>query len=380
MRPGRFADDLIDWQRRSGRHDLPWQGTQDPYRIWVSEIMLQQTQVTTVMARYPVFMARFPSVDRLAGASLEAVLGCWSGLGYYSRARNLHAAARLIMKEYNGRFPASAEALQRLPGIGRSTAAAIAVFAGSDVAAILDGNVKRVLARVFAIEGWPGRVGIARQFWCRAEAELPREAGVEALRHYTQGLMDLGATVCLPRKPRCDDCPLAGRCQAKAGGRVAVLPTPKPARTVPLRLADWALIVRDNQVLMQERPSPGVWGGLWAFPEIRPLHSQEPSSGLLRCVEVSDWVRGHQSWLYGQSPLIEAPTLSAVVRHVFTHFKLEARVWSIATPPQTESIDQPSAMRWLSLEQDAVEAAPLPSPVRRVLQTLQVRLREHPAG
>jgi len=380
MSPGRLAQDLIDWQRQSGRQDLPWQGTDDPYRIWVSEIMLQQTQVSTVIDRYRAFMERFPNVDQLASASLEAVLGCWSGLGYYSRARNLHAAARLIMTEHAGRFPATAKALEQLPGIGRSTAAAIAVFAGSDVAAILDGNVKRVLARVFAIEGWPGQAAVERQLWDRAEAELPRDAGKEPLRRYTQGLMDLGATVCLPRKARCEDCPLAGRCQARATGRVAVLPTPRPARVLPLRIADWALMIRDERVLLQERPSRGIWGGLWALPEIRPAHPPAPIDTGLARVDVLDWLRAQQTWLDLQVLRSEPKPLSAAVRHVFTHFRLEARVWSIDVPTGSDPGDSDQGLRWIALSELAIEQAPLPTPVRRLLQGLAGPLKEHPAG
>jgi len=380
MSQARLADDLIAWQRRCGRQELPWQGTHDPYRIWVSEIMLQQTQVSTVIERYRVFMTRFPSVEQLAAASLEAVLGCWSGLGYYSRARNLHAAARLIMTDHAGRFPTSARDLQQLPGIGRSTAAAIAVFAGSDIAAILDGNVKRVLARVFAIDGWPGQAAVERQLWDRAEAELPRDSGKEPLQRYTQGLMDLGATVCLPRKPRCEGCPLADRCQARATGREAALPAPRPARVVPLRIADWALIRHGDRVLMQERPSRGLWGGLWALPEIRPPHSPEQPQVLLSGCDVIDWIEAHQSWLNAQDLSADPQPLDSTVRHVFTHFRLEARVWSIEVPAPWVFGDHPPGLRWLELHPTAIETAPLPTPVRRLLQGPPSLLRERPAG
>ncbi|MFN5882684.1 MAG: A/G-specific adenine glycosylase [Burkholderiales bacterium] len=374
----RFADALIAWQQRAGRHDLPWQGTTEPYRIWVSEIMLQQTQVGTVIDRYRVFMDQFPTVGHLAAADLESVLGCWSGLGYYSRARNLHAAARLIMTEHHGRFPPSAQALAQLPGIGRSTAAAIAVFSGTDVAAILDGNVNRVLARAFAIEGWSGQSAVQQHLWQRAESELPRELGIEALRAYTQGLMDLGATICLPRRPRCEDCPIAARCAARATGRVATLPTPRPARIIALRVADWALILQGARVLLQARPSRGLWGGLWALPEIRSPATPSIPALELPDSEVLDWIRAQRD-LKGLTsvrdtfrPLIEP------VRHVFTHFRLEARVWPMRLP-STGHDAAPEGMRWLALNPQDIAAAPLPTPVRRLLEGLLSQLREHPA-
>lgn len=393
----RFADELIAWQKRAGRHTLPWQGTTDPYRIWVSEIMLQQTQVSTVIDRYRTFMDRFPSVDRLAEASQEAVLGCWSGLGYYSRARNLHAAARLIMTDHRGQFPGSASALAELPGIGRSTAAAIAVFAGTDVAAILDGNVKRVLARVFAIEGWPGQAAVQQRLWQRAEAELPRERGTDALRGYTQGLMDLGAMICLPRRPLCDECPIAGRCMARATGRVTTLPTPRPPRIVPLRFADWALILSGDQVLLQARPSRGLWGGLWAPPEIRAPQAAADPAPTLQDNDVLDWL-GKERHLPGATRLTEAPRLlPESVRHVFTHFRLEARIWLLSLSAESrpllpaqlpaQSLQDGSSqdgsqdgVRWLRLSAEAIGNAPLPTPVRRLLEGLTRQLKERPAG
>lgn len=380
-----FAQDLIAWQKSCGRHHLPWQGTTDPYRIWVSEIMLQQTQVSTVVERYTAFLARFPDVRRLADATLEEVLGLWSGLGYYSRARNLHATARLIMTQYQGRFPATASALQELPGIGRSTAAAVACFAGSDAQPILDGNVRRVLARVFAIEGWPGRVEVERRLWQIAEDQLPRTSGHEALRAYTQGLMDLGATVCTPREPRCEACPVAGQCQALASRRVAELPTPRPARMVEQRRADWAMIIDGRRVLLQVRPARGVWGGLWSLPEIRSPLAQHA------CDEID--VRAVQAWAASHPGLgrmtgvahatdLLAEPLVAPVRHTFTHFRLEARVWRIdagtgsaglrhdAPDPQALSGSDPVQMRWLALDPDSMAGAPLPTPVRKLLYAL----------
>ncbi len=226
---GDFAHRVIAWQKQSGRHDLPWQqkgSARDPYRVWLSEIMLQQTQVATVIPYYRRFLARFPDLASLAAAPSEEVMALWSGLGYYARARNLQRAAQLIVAQWSGRFPRRAADIETLPGIGRSTAAAIAVFAFGARAAILDGNVKRVLARVFAIEGFPGEKAVEARLWALAESLLPKRHLVA----YTQGLMDLGATLCARSRPRCGECPMASICVARQEARVAELPTPRAKR------------------------------------------------------------------------------------------------------------------------------------------------------
>ncbi|MEI7445678.1 MAG: A/G-specific adenine glycosylase, partial [Burkholderiales bacterium] len=248
--PGALARALVDWQRRAGRHDLPWQRTRDPYRIWVSEIMLQQTQVSTVLGYYERFLADFPEVAALAAAPIDAVLRHWSGLGYYSRARNLHAAARAVVEGHGGVFPTDPVALEALPGIGRSTAAAIAAFSCGTAVPILDGNVKRVLCRVFAVEGFPGDRAVEQRLWAIAGRELP-EPGEGRVETYTQALMDLGATVCVRARPRCDACPVAGRCEARAQGRVDALPEPRPAKTAGLRVAHWLLLRAGGAVLLE---------------------------------------------------------------------------------------------------------------------------------
>jgi A/G-specific adenine glycosylase len=248
-----FAQKLIAWQRKHGRHALPWQGTRDPYRIWLSEVMLQQTQVSAVIPYYERFLAKYPTVQALAGASEDDVLRLWSGLGYYARGRNLHKAALEIAR--NG-FPRAAERIAELPGVGRSTAAAIAVFAFGERAAILDGNVKRVLARCY---------GVAAPDWTLAERLLPSN-GIEA---YTQGLMDLGATVC-KRVPECAPCPVKARCVARKTGRIAELPAPRARKPLPLKRIHWYVLMERGRVLLERRPAPGIWGGLWCFPEVRP--------------------------------------------------------------------------------------------------------------
>src|SRR5206468_1019369 len=219
-----FAERLVAWQHTHGRHDLPWQHTRDAYRIWLSEIMLQQTQVATVIPYYQRFVAAFPDVRALAAAPLARVLEHWSGLGYYRRAHHLHGAAKAVVADHGGVFPTAAATLAALPGIGRSTAAAIATFAGGPPAPILDGNVKRVLARHRGIAGFPGAVEVERELWRNAEALLPRRDATA----YTQALMDLGATVCTRAQPRCSECPVAADCVARATGRIAELPSPRP--------------------------------------------------------------------------------------------------------------------------------------------------------
>ena len=259
-----IAATLIAWQRQHGRHGLPWVGSRDPYRVWLSEIMLQQTQVSVVLDYYQRFLDAFPDVAALAAAPLDDVLARWSGLGYYSRARNLHRCANLVMAEHGGQFPTSSAALAMLPGIGRSTAAAVAAFCFGERCAILDGNVKRVLGRALGFAGDLSQARHEKALWQLAEALLP-ETGIDA---YTQGLMDLGASLCSVRKPACDACPLAGVCVARAQGRPEAYPVKtrklkRGARAHLLLWLDWG-----DQVWLVQRPPAGVWAGLWSLPEI----------------------------------------------------------------------------------------------------------------
>ena len=250
-----FATKVVRWQARHGRHDLPWQRTRDAYRVWLSEVMLQQTQVATVIPYYRRFIARFPNVKSLAKATLDDVLTLWSGMGYYTRARNLHAAAREIVASHRGRFPRTRESLESLPGLGRSTAAAIAVFAFGAREAILDGNVKRVLARCFAVRGFPGDKRVEKRLWALAESELPAK-NVEA---YTQGLMDLGAQVCTRSRPACDRCPVSASCKARAQGKEETYPQARPRRARPVKKTSMLVLLRDGEVLLERRPPTGVW-------------------------------------------------------------------------------------------------------------------------
>ena len=260
-----LADALVRWQRVHGRHALPWQGSRDPYRVWLSEIMLQQTQVSTVLGYYDRFLARFPDVAALAAAPLDEVLALWSGLGYYRRARMLHACAQAVVAHHGGRFPAGAEALEALPGIGRSTAAAIAAFCHDERVAILDGNVRRVLARALAFEGDPSQGARQRELWDRATDLLPRDR--QDMPAYTQGLMDLGATVCTPRQPDCGRCPWASMCAAHRLGRETDFPA-KVRRAKRSARTGWCLWIEapDGAVWLHRRPAEGVWAGLWAWP------------------------------------------------------------------------------------------------------------------
>jgi A/G-specific adenine glycosylase len=315
-----FPERIIAWQRRHGRRDLPWQGTRDPYRVWVAEVMLQQTQVAAVIPYYGRFLRRYPTVEALAAAQEDDVLRLWSGLGYYARGRNLLLAAREVVRR--GAFPNTLESIGELAGIGRSTAAAIAVFAFGRRAAILDGNVKRVLSRVYSMEK-------EADLWPLAERLLPRKD----LETYTQALMDLGSLVCTRGAPKCEACPVAAQCIARRQGRIHELPAPRARKALPTRRATWFVFIHDGAVLLERRPSRGLWGGLWTFPETRVPGTREGK----------------------KLPIVE---------HGFTHFRLLAQ-------PQLhrlrKRVESPGRL-WLDLA-DAVHAA-VPTPVRKLLLSL----------
>jgi len=336
---------LLAWHKRHGRHDLPWQGTRDAYRIWVAEIMLQQTQVAAVIPYYARFLARFPAIAALAAAPQDEVLRLWSGLGYYSRARNLQRAAQLVQARHGGVFPRTLEDIAALPGIGRSTAAAIAAFAYGTRAAILDGNVKRVLARHFAITGFPGAKRVEERLWQLAEQQLPPRA----IGRYTQALMDLGATLCTRAKPRCAECPLAQSCRALALGRVADFPAPRPSRRVPTRAIHMLLLLRAGELLLEKRPPSGIWGGLWSLPELADAAG----------------ARAHCSRNYGCS--ISAPQPLAPLAHGFTHFKLEIQPLLCKVEKLAPAAHAPGQI-WLSLEE--AHGAAIPVPVRTLIERL----------
>ncbi len=321
-----FAQKVVRWQRGHGRHSLPWQGTRDPYRIWLSEVMLQQTQVSAVISYYQRFLRRFPTVRSLAAAREEQVLELWSGLGYYARGRNLHRAARLIAEQG---FPRSAQEIAELPGVGRSTAAAIAVFAYGERAAILDGNVKRVLSRVFAVTD-------EKVLWQLAERLLPKK-GIES---YTQGLMDLGATVCTRSSPQCVRCPLMDACIARTEDRITELPQPRRRRALAQKQVTWLLLRHGDAVRLERRPAPGIWGGLWGPPELK-----------------------------GKRP--RGARALAPIEHGFTHFRLRIQPLLCDVPKRT-------AGRWLKID-DAGRAA-LPAPVKSLLGRLSAAVNSRARG
>ena len=340
-----LAERVVAWQRTHGRHDLPWQNTRDPYRVWLSEIMLQQTQVSTVLAYYDRFLARFPDVAALAAAPLDDVLALWSGLGYYSRARNLHRCAQAVMAQHGGAFPDTSAVLATLPGIGRSTAAAIAAFCFGERAAILDGNVKRVLTRALGFAGDLSQASAERELWARAEALLPA-TGMEA---YTQGLMDLGATVCTLRKPSCLLCPLQQTCVGRALGD----PTRYPVKTRKLKRGQrshallW--IEQDGRLWLTQRPDSGVWARLWSLPEY------EDPAALQRLLAA----------LPGQGEALPP------VEHALTHFDWVLQPW-LHQLPAGDAAARAAAQallppgRWVSVE-EAFEMG-LPAPVRKLLE------------
>jgi len=339
-----LADRLVAWQRVQGRHHLPWQNTRDPYRVWLSEIMLQQTQVTTVIGYYDRFLQRFPDVAALAAAPQDDVMALWSGLGYYSRARNLHACAKAVVNDHGGQFPPSAELLQTLPGIGRSTAAAIAGFCFDERTAILDGNVKRVLTRVL---GWGEDLSLGaseRALWAAAAVVLPEQA--TDMPAYTQGLMDLGATVCTQRKPACLMCPWSDLCVARREGQ----PERYPVKTRKLKRKQveswWLWLEHDGRVWLVQRPDKGVWAGLWTLPLFDSEAAMHEAATLL-----------HH----------EAPDVQPAIHHVLTHmdWRLNTHRLVLPAPPADEPASDGPPGRWVAY--DELAAWGLPAPLRKLL-------------
>ncbi|PWK38608.1 A/G-specific adenine glycosylase [Cupriavidus plantarum] len=358
--PTDFGMRVVRWQRQHGRHDLPWQNTRDAYRIWLSEIMLQQTQVAAVIEYFHRFVAQLPTVAALAAASADEVMALWAGLGYYSRARNLHRCAKAVMDEHGGVFPTDPDVLVTLPGIGRSTAAAIAAFSAGVRSPILDGNVKRVFARVFGIEGYPGERAIETRMWRLAEQALPPAGPTQAedMISYTQGLMDLGATVCARGKPAClpdaAACPLAADCVARRDGLTAVLPTPKPRAAIPERSTVMLVMRHGRDVLLGLRPDSGIWGGLWSLPEM-------PVDTVPFDIEAAEDAALEEARAFGTPA---RATLAGELTHVFTHFRLLIRAIRVDLDAVTHVDD--AARRWLSL--DDLDALGTPAPVRRLLE------------
>ncbi len=347
-----FAGRLLAWFDVHGRHGLPWQAPRTAYRVWLSEVMLQQTQVATVIPYFERFVARFPDFTSLAAADIDEVLALWAGLGYYARGRNLHAAAKQVVSLHRGDMPDDIEAAQALPGVGRSTAAAILAQAYGSRHAILDGNVKRVLARHAAIPGWPGEPKVAAKLWMVSERHLPQTR----LADYTQAIMDLGATLCSARQPSCERCPVAADCAASLAGRIDEFPASKPAKARPLRRQQ-LLVVEDAEgaILIERRPPAGIWGGLWCLPVAA---EGEAIDELLRAAHGIE---------------IEQLETLPSFRHAFTHFELElqpqrCRLRAEATAAM--ALRERPEQRWLNMRRDPLPGLPAP-----VLQFLNTRLR-----
>ena len=348
-----FSEKLLAWYDQYGRSSLPWQQQATPYRVWVSEIMLQQTQVSTVIPYYQAFMTQFPDVQALANAELDSVLHHWSGLGYYARARNLHKAAQIIRDDYGGRFPEVFEQVLDLPGIGRSTAGAILSFTCQQRHPILDGNVKRVLCRYYAIEGWPGKREVEQRLWELAEQHTPQQR----VAAYTQAIMDLGATCCSRGKPTCERCPLQKGCQAYKQGEPKAYPTPKPRKALPTRQSKMLIVLnQQGEVLLQQRPATGIWGGLWSLPELP---------------EGSELV----SWCDQQLALqVEPLEKGALVRHTFSHFHLEITPLYLRSRPSANRIMESSEIVWYNSQ--LPDQRGVAAPIARLLADIPISIRE----
>ena len=351
-----FSDALIAWQQQHGRHALPWQNTRDAYLIWLSEIMLQQTQVSAVLGYYARFLERFPTLRDLAAAPVEDVMAQWSGLGYYTRARNLHKCAQRVVSEYDGVFPSDPALLADLPGIGRSTAAAISAFSSGTRAAIMDGNVKRVFARVFGIDTFPGERKTEEMMWLRAVALLP-EQGIES---YTQGLMDLGATVCTRSSPACERCPMQTRCVAYATGRTRELPVRKPKKISPEKHAVMLAIIDGGQVLLEQRPPTGIWGGLLSLPELDGHLLAEDDDA----PAADDTLLLQAVGKFGEMESAERLT---TVTHVFTHYKLHIAPYRITL---ARRLDMVAEGGYVWLDAAKLADAALPAPIKKLLLEL----------
>jgi A/G-specific adenine glycosylase len=341
-----FSQLLLNWHKKHGRKNLPWQKPRTAYRVWLSEIMLQQTQVVTVIPYFQRFIASFPDVNALANAKVDEVLKYWAGLGYYARARNLHRTAQIIQQQYHGKFPADLESLQDLPGIGRSTAGAILALSMNKPAAILDGNVKRVLTRLHAIHGWPNKPDINKQLWKIAEEHTPTKNTAA----YTQAIMDLGATICTPKKPQCLQCPVKTLCKAYFANNPEQYPTPKKAKTLPIRQT-YLLILHNNkdEILLEKRPPTGIWGGLWSLPESRSISVKKMVKQQFHCT------------IGKVAPL---PSF----RHTFSHFHLDIQPLQIQVKDWQPPMMETPAQVWYNIS--LLEDLGLPAPVRKLLCSL----------
>lgn len=352
----RFSDTLLHWFDTFGRHDLPWQQDKTSYRVWVSEIMLQQTQVATVIPYYHRFMEAFPSLSHLAAAPLDEVLAHWAGLGYYARGRNLHKAAGLCAEHHNGQLPETLEGLQALPGIGRSTAGAILSISQNLRATILDGNVKRVLSRYLGIQEWPGSASVESKLWAYAEHLTPDNRVGE----YTQAIMDLGATQCTRSKPKCQTCPFSDSCWAYLNERTTDIPIKKPRKAL-LTKQVWLLVVRNNEgsLLFTKRPPSGIWGGLWTLPEIpKDEHDLVPE-------------QYQQALAREHGGEIKQTQMLPAFKHTFSHYHLEMTpvLIEIGSTLPSHFYVKEDTNQWLQPHQ--LEGIGLPAPIKKLLATMQ---------
>ena len=348
MVPSGFQKAILDWFDEHGRTNLPWQQDITPYRVWVSEIMLQQTQVSTVIPYYLRFMDSFPTVQTLAEATTDDVLHHWTGLGYYARARNLHKSAQRVSCELNGEFPSSVEDLCELPGIGRSTAGAISAIAFKHQASILDGNVKRVLARFSAIEGWPGKAEVLSNLWAVAENYTPKHR----IADYTQAIMDLGATVCTRSSPNCIECPLSSNCQAYHQGNMLKYPGKKPKKTIPVRTCCFLMIKnKAGELMLEQNPPSGLWGGLWVLPQCENIDQITEACHTL-----------------GVSPAEQTPM--PIKRHTFSHFHLDYQPVEITISTSVHNVLKVAEGRnqlWYNLKNPL--SLGMPAPIKALLDS-----------
>lgn len=351
LTPLKFQQLLLNWFDHFGRKDLPWQQDKTPYRVWVSEIMLQQTQVSTVIAYFNRFIQHFPTIEKLASAKEDAILHLWTGLGYYNRARNLQKAAKILQQDHQGQFPNQLNELVKLPGIGRSTAGAILAIAFNQPAAILDGNVKRVLTRLHGITEWPGVKAVTEQLWSIADEYTPTQRPAD----YTQAIMDLGATLCVHGKPRCAECPCQLYCSAHAQGIEKKLPLAKPRKTLPTRQATLLILQKEpHLVLLEKRASVGVWASLWSLPEIKGL----PSVATIRKVCKQRFQLSTEHCTFGKS-----------FRHTFSHFHLDIVPVLVTVKTSNSKIMEETQQIWYNLQQ--AQAIGLPAPVKLLLNNLE---------
>jgi A/G-specific adenine glycosylase len=345
--PSHFQNAVLTWFDAHGRKDLPWQQDITPYRVWLSETMLQQTQVSTVIPYFNRFVEKFPSLDGLASATLDEVLPYWSGLGYYARARNLHKTAQLIKQQQ--RFPDTFQELIALPGIGQSTAGAILSIAFNSSHPILDGNVKRVLTRYKGITGWSGESRISKQLWLYATDLTP----VDRCADYTQAMMDLGATLCTRRKPLCNNCPLASHCVAKNTNTIAILPTPKPARMLPVKHSIFLLLKnQQQQIFFEKRPPVGIWGGLWSLPEFESIEAV-------------------LNFCLSKNLSIESQQILPTLRHTFSHYHLDFSPLLIQTQSSDNVVMESRQTIWHDARQ--ISELALATPIKKLLQQLNKR-------